>query len=118
MYTISNEQQKELLLLSSFKWKNLRSDMRTHYRLGTEVPEQYQHLLALTSEQWQTLEAKLDSLRYANKEKLDELRKAARAKISRENKREYMRLYMQKYRSRKEQPDGQGSRQDGGGVSD
>lgn len=111
MSTISNEQQKELLLLSAFRWKNLRADMKTHYRLGTEVPEQYQHLLALTSEQWHTLEAKLDALRYANREKLEELRRAARLKASRDNKREYMRKYMKKYRSIKEQTDGQGSRE-------
>lgn len=118
MSTITNDQQKELLLLSNTAWKSLRADMKTHYRLGTEVAETHKFLLALTSEQWQNLEAKLESLRYAHKDKLNELRKQAKVVASRNNKREYMRQYMQRYRARKEQPDGQGSRQDGGGVSD
>lgn len=118
MDLISNEQQKELLLLSNTRWKELRADMKTHYRLGTDVSTEHQFLLSLSSEQWHTLETKLDSLRYAHKEKLQALRKQARAVTSRHNKREYMREYMQRYRARKEQSSGQGSRQVGGGVSD
>lgn len=114
MNLISNEQQKDLLLLSASRWKQLRADMKTHYRLGTDVPDEYKYLLALSNEQWQTLDIKLDSLRHAHKEKLQALRKQARAAVSRQNKREYMRNYMQRYRAKQEPTDGQGSREGGG----
>ena len=113
MSSITNDQQKELLLLADSKWRTLRTEMRAHYKLGTDLTTDHRYLLALTNEQWHTLEAKLADLRYAHRDKLSALRKKAKAEASRLKKREYMRQYMHTYRTKKEQTNGQGSRESG-----
>lgn len=110
---LTQEQQKQLLLLGNSKWKELRLAVKTHFTDGSHMPEPYAFLLALSCEQWQTLESKLEALRHAHKDKLQELRKQSKAQAARERKRNYMRGYMKKYRQKEPTGDGQDSGQVG-----
>lgn len=106
---MTSEQQKQLLLLTNAKWKELKGEVKAHFSLGTDLPEPYVFLLALTGEQWQTIEAKLDALRHAHKDKLKDLRRQAKAAGARDRKRTYMREYMKKYRQKEPTGNGQDS---------
>jgi hypothetical protein len=111
---LTNEQQKQLLLLTETDWKKLRSDMKKHFAYGTDVTT-FPFLLALTNEQWQTIDLKLTQLRSVNKETLRILRRETRQQLRKSKKTEYMRYYMQRYRQQNRgAPNGQVSNQGSG----
>lgn len=114
MIPLTNDQQKQLLLLTNSAWLKLRSEMKKHYKLGSCMPLTFPFLLALTSEQWQTVDMKLSRLRVINQEALQTLRRDTRKKQSKQNKTEYMRSYMQRYRQQKGASNGQISNQGSG----
>ena len=114
MIPLTNEQQKQLLLLTDAAWKRLKSLMKNHYKLGGCMASEFPFLLALTSEQWQTVDMKLSRLRVINQEALQTLRRDTRKKQSRQNKTEYMRSYMQRYRQQQGASNGQISDQGSG----
>ena len=111
MMHLTKEQQKQLLMLTDTKWKQLRVGMRRHFRLGIDMTNEYTFLLALTSEQWQTVDKEITRLRIHNKDVLTSLRRDTRLQTSRARKTEYMREYMKNYRQRKEAIHGQISNQ-------
>lgn len=111
MTHLTKEQQKQLLLLTDTNWRQLRADMRKHYRLGIDMTSEYTFLLALTSKQWQSVDKEITRLRVDNKDLLTSLRRETRQQSSRSRKTEYMREYMKNYRQRKEAPHGQISNQ-------
>lgn len=109
MTLLTTDQQKQLLMLTTSKWNELRKLVKSHYKLGSCMPIEYTFLVALTSEQWQTVVKKLIQLRQSNRKRLQVLRKQARQEATKVKKKDYMRSYMQQYRQRKEQQHGQDS---------
>lgn len=111
---LTKDQKNQLLTLSNSEWARLKNWMKCHYELGLGLPDIYIFLVALSSKQWQNTVTYLSKQRNDNNEKLKSLRSAERLLAHKVKKTEYMRQYMQHYRLRKEQHDGQSTFENSG----